>query len=363
LAEVAATYVNIRTTQERLRYVVANVELQKGSLAIAQAQAEGGQVSEVDVRQAELIVANTQANVPALTASLRQQNNLLCFLLGRPTENLLPQLGKGPIPTAPASVAIGIPGELLRRRPDIRRAEREVAAQSAQIGIAESDLYPHFSIAGQIGWQAQDLGSAFGPNGNFGVISPGLSWDVLNYGRFKNNIEAQKASFQALALAYQNTVLNANQEVENNIASFLTAQERTRFSAQGVKAAVGGVDLVTTQYQNGAINYNTVFNLQLSLVGQQDELAVAQGDIALGLIGTYKALGGGWQIRCDGAGMMVAAAAPPSQGKTDDDSMLPPPPAIEPENGDSKAEDSKAGDSSYLRTQPGELYSSYFGTN
>lgn len=330
LAEVAATYVNIRTIQQRLDYTLENVEIQQGSLGIAQALAEGGQTSEVDVRQAELVLAQTQASVPTLKTALRQQNNLLCFLLGRPTEDLLPQLGKGPIPMAPESVAIGIPCELLRRRPDIRRAERKVAAQSATIGIAESDLYPHFNIVGQIGWQAQSIGAKFGSDANFGAISPGLSWDVLNYGRFKNNIEAQKASFQALALTYQNTVLSANQEVENNLARFLYAQDQTQFLAESVKAASGGVDLVSTQYQNQLINFNTVFNLQLSLVGQQDAYAVAQGDIALGLIGIYKALGGGWQIRNGGTDILVAEAPVPTEATSGDDSMLPEPPQVEP---------------------------------
>ncbi len=341
LAEVATAYVNIRTTQQQLRYATANIKTQQGSLKIAQAQATAGAVSKVDVRQAELVLSQTESLVPVLNAALRQQNNQLCFLLGRPPEDLISQLGEGPIPTAPTNVAVGIPGELLRRRPDIRRAERQVAAQSAQIGVAMSDLYPHFSIAGTIGYQASSLNTQFGPNGNFGIIAPSFSWDVLNYGRFANNIEAQKASFQALALAYQNTVLQANTEVENNINSFLNSQVQTERLAASVEAASSGVNLVTTQYQNGAINFNTVFNMQLSLVSQQDQYAVAQGDIALGLIGIYKALGGGWQIRSDNAAETTVAALPRLEFETqegDDAPELPNPPPIVPSDATTNAD-------------------------
>ena len=300
IAEVAATYVNVRTLQQRLKYANANVKIQEGSLKIAEAQALGGAVSMVDVRQAELNLANTRSLIPQFSAALRQQTNLLCFLLGRPPEDLMEKLGEGPIPTAPAEVAIGIPGELLRRRPDIRRAERLVAAQSAQVGIAMSDLYPHFAIAGQIGYQSQSLTNQFSSNSNFGIIAPSFSWDVLNYGRFRNNIAAQEAAFQALAIKYQNIVLKANREVEDSITSFLNAQEETQYLGDAVTAAVNGVDLVTTQYEGGAINFNTVFNLQFSQVAQQDAYATSQGNIALRLIRLYKSLGGGWQIRCEG---------------------------------------------------------------
>lgn len=300
IAEVAATYVNIRTLQQRLKYANANVKIQEGSLKIAEAQALGGAVSMVDVRQAELNLANTRSLIPQFSAALRQQTNLLCFLLGRPPEDLMAQLGEGPIPTAPAEVAVGIPGELLRRRPDIRRAERLVAAQSAQVGIAMSDLYPHFAIAGQIGFQSQSLSNQFSSNSNFGIVAPSFSWDILNYGRFRNNIAAQEAAFQTLAIKYQNTVLNANREVEDAITSFLNSQEETQYLGEAVTAAVAGVDLVTTQYEGGAINFNTVFNLQFSQVAQQDAYANSQGSIALSLIRIYKSLGGGWQIRCQG---------------------------------------------------------------
>lgn len=343
IAEVAATYVNIRTLQQRLDYVRLNIKTQEGSLQIAKAQVQGGVVSMVDVRQAELNVAITKALLPQFSAALRKQNNLLCFLLGRPPEEILPMLGDGSIPTAPSSVAVGIPGELLRRRPDIRRAERLVAAQSAQVGIAMSDLYPHFAIAGQIGYQSQALNNTYSSNSNFGIIAPTFSWDVLNYGRFRNNIAAQEAAFQALAISYQNTVLKANREVEDAITSFLNSQEETQYLLEATTAADSGVDLVTTQYQAGAINFNTVFNLQFAQVAQQDAYAASQGNVALSLIKIYQSLGGGWQIRCSGNAFISAAVVEETENPTislpllEVEEIAPPNPAFDEESTDSDA--------------------------
>ena len=175
VAEVAATYTNIRTLQQRLEYANQNVKIQQGSLDIADVQFRNGAVSEVDVEQAKLSLTSTEAQIPALQAALRQQNNLLCILLGEPPHDLLPELGEGKIPLAPTEVALGIPCELLRRRPDVRRAERQVAAQSAQIGVAVSDFYPHFSLRGSIGYQAQNLNRLLYPLVIQDSFHPGLA--------------------------------------------------------------------------------------------------------------------------------------------------------------------------------------------
>lgn len=307
VSEVAATYVNIRTLQQRLEYARANVAVQQGMFDIANAKFANGLVTEVDPQQARLVLTRTEALIPQLESALRQQNNLLCFLLGIPPRDLLPELKEGKIPAVPTSVAVGIPGELLRRRPDVRRAEREVAAQSAVIGIAVSDLYPHFTIRGSIGYEAANLSRLFMPTSNVGIIAPGFRWDVLNYGRFVNNIHAEEARFQQLALAYQNTVLRANQEVEDGLTRFLNSQEETLKLAESVQAADSATSLVTTQYDAGRADYNRVFILQDILVQQQDAFAASQGNNALSLIAVYRALGGGWQIRL-GAGQGAADA-------------------------------------------------------
>ena len=306
VAEVAATYTNIRTLQQRLTYARQNVKIQQGSLDIAEANFKNGAVSEVDVDQAKLSLTATEAIIPPLEAALRQQNNLLCILLGIPPRDLLPELGEGSIPTAPPEVALGIPCELLRRRPDVRRAERTVAAQSALIGVAVSDLYPHFSLSGSIGYQSQSLSRLFVPAGNTGFIAPGFNWDVLNYGRLKNNIHAQEAAFQALAVEYQDTVLNANREVEDSVTGFLRAQDETLILRDSVGAAERSLELTVQQYRVGAVDFNRVFTLLQSRVAQQDAYAASQGNIALNLIGVYKALGGGWEIRL-GAGRYADA--------------------------------------------------------
>ena len=297
VAEVATTYTNIRTLQQRLEYANNNVKIQKGSLHITKVQFENGAVTEVDVQQATLSLKRTESLIPQFQAQLRQQNNLLCLLLGTPPRNMLPELGSAGIPTAPPGIALGIPCELLRRRPDVRRAERLAAAQSARIGVALSDLYPHFRIRGSLGYSAGKFSKLFAPSRTNGIVSPGFSWDVLNYGRIKNNVAVHEAEFQALALDYQNVVLQANSEVEDGITNFLNSQDATLVLEESVTAADRALQLTLIQYREGAVNFNRVFTIQDTLVEQQDSYAASQGDIALGLISIYKSLGGGWQIR------------------------------------------------------------------
>ena len=301
VAEIAATYTNIRTLQKRLAYAEANAELQAGSLRISESQFRNGDVTEVDVQQAKINLTTTEALIPDIQEALRLQNNLLCFLLGEPPRDLLPELGEAPIPTPPVEVALGIPCELIRRRPDVRLAERNVAAQSALIGVAAAELYPAFSISGSIGYSAQNLNRLFVPTSNTGLISPGFNWNVLNYGRIRNNVRVQEAAFQALAVEYQNTVLRANKEVEDGVTQFLNAQDKTLILSESVEATERASELILSQYKNGAVNFNTVFTIQESQVVQQDNFAASQGDVALGLIAIYKALGGGWEVRL-GAG-------------------------------------------------------------
>ena len=194
-----------------------------------------------------------------------------------------------------------MPADLVRRRPDVRRAERQVAAQSARIGVAVSDLYPHFSVLGTIGVEAEQFGDLFKSGSMIGEISPGFRWDILNYGRLVNNVRVQDARFQELAYAYQDQVLIAGQEAEDAIVSFLKSQEQAQHLGASVTAASRTVEITNEQYNQGAIDFTAVFVFQENLTEQQDELAVSQGNIALSLIDIYRALGGGWQIRL-GAG-------------------------------------------------------------
>ena len=235
-------------------------------------------------------------------------------------------LGEGDIPAAPSAVAVGIPADLLRRRPDVRRAERAVAAQSARIGIAESELYPHFVITGTLGVQADRLDRLFEtPPAMFGSVGPSFRWAILNYGRIVNNIAAQDARFQELAFAYQETVLRAGREAEDSLVAFLKAREQMEHLRQAMEAASMASQLSLSRFTAGIENYTSVLVSQASLTNQQDRLAVSLGNMALSLVSLYRALGGGWEMRLGGAGVMVSGPPAPPAGRI-------PAPAVEEPN-------------------------------
>jgi NodT family efflux transporter outer membrane factor (OMF) lipoprotein len=297
IAETAAAYVEMRAFQKRLNYALSNVEIQQASLKIAEVRLREGQSDELNVTQAKSNLAQTQALVPVLRKGLRLANNRLCILQGTPPRDLSPELGDAPIPVAPPQLVIGIPAELIRRRPDVRREERRVAEQSARIGIATADLFPAFTINGSINWQANNFSDMFTSAANAGFINPTFNWNILNYGRIRNGIAAEEAAFQQLAIQYQDTVLNANAEVEDGITCFLNAHEQFASLQEGVQASERSVEIGNKQFAEGEADMFRVLYLQTILVLQQDQLAAAEAEIALSLIGTYKALGGGWQIR------------------------------------------------------------------
>jgi NodT family efflux transporter outer membrane factor (OMF) lipoprotein len=314
ISDVATNYVQYRTLQQSLAYVQQNVKLQTQVLGIAKARFQGGQTSELDVNQAQANLSATELQVPQLEAQIRVAANQLCVLLGTPPEDLTAKLGAAPIPTAPDSVAVGIPGDLLRRRPDVRRAEREAAAQSAEIGIAEADFYPQISLNATWGWSAQELKDLFAHGSFRGTVGPAFQWEILNYCRILNNVRLQDAKFQELVSKYQQTALQANAEVENGLTNFLNAQKEAVYAKESVDAEVKSLKDAIVQYQNGLVDFNRVALIEEQLVNRQDQLAKVQGSVALGLIQVYKALGGGWQIRCDAApaapGAPKAEAAP-----------------------------------------------------
>ena len=301
-ASVASAYSQIRTFEQRLLIAKSNIDIQKNSLKIADIRFQNGVTTELDVHQARALLLNTQASIPALKIGLQQTMHALSTLLGLPPGNLGKQLmEEGTIPTALAEVAIGIPAELLRRRPDIRKAELQAAAQSARIGIAEAELYPHFSLVGSIGLRSSDtfdstLGDLFQSDSLETFAGPSLSWNILNYGRIKNNVRVQDARLQQLIVAYQNTVLEASREVEDALVGFIRAQEQVTFLGESVDVAKKSVALALVQYRDGAADYQRVLDTQKVLVGQQDLFTARRGDVAVALITLYRALGGGWQV-------------------------------------------------------------------
>jgi len=319
---VANAYTLIRTFEEQLAIARGNVAIQKRSLEITTVRFENGITTELDVQQARTLLLNTKATIPTFETGLQQSKNALSTLLGLPPSNLDEYLqGPGVIPTAPAEVAIGIPAELLRRRPDIRTAELLATSQSARIGIAEANLYPHFSLIGTVGLSASDFGSNSlsdiadldSVEANFG---PSVSWDIFNYGRIKNNVRVQDARLQQLLVNYQNVVLEAAREVEDALVGFIQAKRRVVYLSESVEAAQRSVDLALIQYRDGVADYQRVLDTQESLLAQEDQLTASKGDIATSLIAMYRALGGGWEIR-QGNDFVPAETKQEMQQRTD----------------------------------------------
>ncbi len=310
-AEVARTYVLIRTLEQRLDIARQNVKIQARSLQIAKVRYEAGDVSELDVTQARSLLRNTQALIPRLESGLRQAKNGLAILLGILPSEIEEILGPaGTIPEVSPEVFVDIPAELLRRRPDIRLAELQVATQSARIGIAKTDLYPQFTLFGSVGLatssgtatkaggaDGSDLGDLFKSDSLTWSTGAGLSWDIFNYGRIKNRVRVEDARFQQLVVNYEDTVLRAFQEIEDAMAAFLRAQEEEKFLLDSVKASQRSVDLSLLQYREGLTDYQRVLDTQRFLTEQSDVLTATSGDVVLNLVALYKALGGGWETR------------------------------------------------------------------
>ncbi|MEN8688343.1 MAG: efflux transporter outer membrane subunit [Desulfuromonadales bacterium] len=298
VSQVAQNYILIRTYQERIEASQQNIRLQKESLRIARVKFEAGAVSVLDVDQAESLLYNTMATISSLETSLQQFKNALAILLGKPPHDLNYLLTKEQvIPTAPATLALGMPQNLVRRRPDIRAAERQLAAQSAQIGFAVTDLYPHLSIGGSIGTSAFSTADLFENDTETWSLFGLFEWDVLNYGRLKSNVRLQDARFQQLLVDYQNALLQAQGEVENAITAYLKAHDQLDSYRLAASASQRSVEIATIQYQEGTVDFNTLITTLASNVQQQDLLSASQGTVATNLVQVYKSLGGGWDIR------------------------------------------------------------------
>jgi NodT family efflux transporter outer membrane factor (OMF) lipoprotein len=306
LGDVAATYVGIRTTEQLIAIARTNVRKQEDALKIAKAKYTGGGTSERDVFQATNVLTATQAVIPQLTFQLQQATDALYVLLGMPPQRLgnLLYRSRGAIAPPSGTIMVGIPADLLRRRPDIRVAELAALAQSAQIGIAEAQLYPAISITGTFGGAASTanghtLADAFTSKGMTFAAGPSFQWNILNYGQITNNVRFQDAKLQQLLVDYQNTVLKAQQQVDDGISLFLQSRVQAEFLRQSVVAARGALKIALEQYESGATDFTTVLTAEQNVFQAESNLAVATGNVSLGAIAVYRALGGGWQIRED----------------------------------------------------------------
>lgn len=328
--EVATAYVLLRTLEERLSTANSNVAIQARSLEIADVRFRNGLVTELDVQLARTLLGNTRATIPTLETGIRQAKLALSLLLGMPPGDLDSILaGAGSIPTSPENVAVGIPADLLRRRPDIRRSELQAAAQSARIGIARADMFPSVRLVGTVGYAAATTSDILDSNSNFGLGAIGFDWKFLNYGRLRNNVRVQDAQFQQLVTAYQNTVLNAAREVEDGLVSFVNARERVQYLTESTTAAKRAVELSQVQYRDGIISYTLVLDAQQFMLLNEDQLTAARGEVASSLIATYKALGGGWQIR-EGKAFIPEAVKDTMDKRTNWGELLDDPASVEP---------------------------------
>jgi multidrug efflux system outer membrane protein len=295
-SDVAGAYVGLRTAQSRLIFARENVQAQRETLELTQKRNRAGLSPELDVRQAELNLAQTESAVPVFQQQIAEAIHRLSVLVGAHPSTLRSELATGgAIPTPPPQVALGLPVDLLRQRPDIRAAERTIASNNARIGVATADLYPRFTLLGTFAFSALDATSMFtGDASTFG-FGPTMQWSIFNGGRVLSNIRAEEVRTQLALVAYENTVLGALEEASNAIVGFERQSARRDALGRAVIAASESVVLAKRLYKAGLTDFLNVLNMEESLFISQDTSARSQGTVAADLIGIYKALGGGWQ--------------------------------------------------------------------
>jgi outer membrane protein, multidrug efflux system len=293
-AQVAGLYSSIRTVEARLLIARENAALQRRSLEITERLFKGGTESELDVQQAKALYLGTLSTIPQLEGILRQTQNALSTLLAR-APGPLPEMaaGKDVIPHAELDVIVDMPADLLRRRPDVRAAEMQLAAQSALIGVSVADLYPSTALLGSVGLSATSL------SGSSRVLSwalgPSLVWNVFDHGRLTNTVLVQDARFQQLYEQYQDAVLRAAREVDDAAVGFARTGEQIVLLADAVAAAQRSLDIATLQYREGLTDFQRVLDSQRTVFSQQELLVTSRGNLTQSLIALYKAMGGGWE--------------------------------------------------------------------
>ena len=300
---VVGTYTTIRSLEEQLAIAHQNVAIQQRSYDITEVLYRNGSDSELDMQQALTLLLSTQATIPALETSLVRARNALSVLLGEAPGRLVSKLERGGgLPDVPDDIAIGLPADLLRQRPDVRQAEYLAMAQNAAVGLAAADLYPSFSLTGSIGVASNTLGDAdfgdlFSPDALTWSVGPSFVWPFLNYGRIKNNVRVQDARLQQALVNYRETVLQSAREAEDAMATFIGARQQHEILDKTVSSAIRSNELATLRYREGFSDYERVLNSQQALFAQQQRYVTNQGDIVLALVQLFTALGGGWETR------------------------------------------------------------------
>ena len=294
-AEVAITYVQLRTFQKRLVWAENNQQLQTEALDLTQLKFKTGLGQGLDVDRAAYNLASTRAQIPSLQSGMDEIRNRLAVLLGEwPGEITDILLAPAPIPASELEIAVGIPADLLRRRPDIRRAERVLAAQAAQIGAAEAEAYPGFNLQGNLGYESLALSGLISPASLAAGILSGISWPIFQGGAIRNNIKVQTELQKQALFDYETAIYVAVEEVENALYALASEHERIKYLTVAARSAKDAADVALQQYEAGLSDFENVLETQRSLTNFQDQLVQSRGLAALDLVSLYKALGGGW---------------------------------------------------------------------
>jgi NodT family efflux transporter outer membrane factor (OMF) lipoprotein len=296
LGEVARNYVELRGCQRRLEIATNNLKTQEEALALTQDRFNKGLTSDLDVQQAKTLLANTGAVIPALEDGIQGYIHRLGVLLGQPPEALLAELAApAPIPSAPPLVPAGLPSDLLRRRPDIQLAERQLAASTARIGVATADLFPKFSLTGVAGYEGTSASDWFSGGSKFWSLGPTVQWRVFDAGRIRANIRVQNARQEEALAAYEETVLMSFEDVENSLVAYAKEQIRRRSLEDAVTSSQDSLHLANQLYSNGLASFINVLDAERSLYQAEDALVQSDKAVTQNLISLYKSLGGGWE--------------------------------------------------------------------
>lgn len=297
LAEVARSYIQLRGDQRRVAIAVSNLKSQQKTLELTVGRYEAGLSSELDVAQARAQLATTEARVPELESSARQSIHRLGILLGMEPAALLAELGEEkPIPVGPDEVPVGLPSDLLRRRADVRRAERELAAATARVGVATADLFPRFSLTGVAGQDAVGLVDVALPSNTFWRVGPSVRWPLFDAGKIRANIQVQDARQEQALVRYEQAVLNSLKDVEDALVAYSKEHVSRNALLQAVEAGRKALDISTELYSRGLVDFLNVLINQRALDATQDQLAQSEQALSTKLVALFKALGGGWDV-------------------------------------------------------------------
>jgi NodT family efflux transporter outer membrane factor (OMF) lipoprotein len=299
LGEVARNYASVRGCQRRLALAHANLRVQEDAQGITRNRFTNGLTSELDVQQASTYLATTRAEVPALEQSLAASFHRLGVLLGQPPGALVAELSvPKPIPAALPPIPVGLPSELLRRRPDVQAAEQQLAAATARIGVATADLFPKFSLTGSAGFQSVSASDWFTAGSRFWSAGPTVQWKIFDAGRIRANIRVQDARQEQALAQYEKVVLTSFEEVENALTAYAKEQTRLQALADAEKSGQESLHLANELYTNGLSNFINVLDAERSLFQTEDALGQSEEAVMQDLIALYKALGGGWETGC-----------------------------------------------------------------